>query len=251
MRLFRERVLAGDFLAGGWCNLASPIATEIAAAVGYDWLLIDQEHAPGDNWTLLHQVQAASRFPTTLIVRLPWNDRVQAKRALDLGVGGVMIPYVQDADEARAAVRYAKFPPQGERGAAASPRCGHYGLQLRDYLDHANERLVTVAQIETGRAVEQAGDIAAVDGVDVLFVGPLDLSLNLNRPEMFDDADYVAALSRVSRAARAAGKAAGILLSDAARIPLVKELGFTFVACGTDGGAVMAGLKRAVVALRA
>jgi 2-keto-3-deoxy-L-rhamnonate aldolase RhmA len=250
MDYIRSRALKGEFLAGAWCNMASPISVEISASLGYDWILIDQEHGPGDQWNLLHQVHAASRFPSTVIVRLPWSDRVLVKRALDIGVGGIMIPYVQTAEQALEVVSFCKYPPVGERGVAASPRCAGYNTNFKEYFGSANEKLLTVAQIETGKGVENAEAIAAVPEIDVLFVGPLDLSINTNLPGMYDDPAFIAKLSSVAGAAKKHGKAAGILLSAHAHIPKLKELGYTFIACGTDSGATLGGLKGSLEALK-
>ncbi|MDR1776390.1 MAG: 2,4-dihydroxyhept-2-ene-1,7-dioic acid aldolase [Desulfovibrio sp.] len=250
MEYIRSRALKGEFLAGAWCNMASPISVEISASLGYDWILIDQEHGPGDHWNLLHQVHAASRFPATVVVRLPWADRILVKRALDIGVGGVMIPYVQTAEQAKEVVSFCKYPPVGERGVASSPRCAEYNSNFKEYFACANEKLLTVAQIETGKSVENVDAIAAVPGIDVLFVGPLDLSINTNLPGMYDDAVFVSKLASVVNAAKKYGKAAGILLSSQAHIPQLKELGYTFIACGTDSGAALGGLKSSLEALK-
>jgi 2-keto-3-deoxy-L-rhamnonate aldolase RhmA len=250
MDYIRSRVLKGEFLAGAWCNMASPLSVEISAGLGYDWILIDQEHGPGDHWTLLHQIHAAARFPASVIVRLPWSDRILTKRALDIGAGGIMIPYIQTAEQAKEVVSFCKYPPVGERGIAASPRCAGYNTSFGEYFAGANENLLTVAQIETGKSVENARAIAAVPEVDVLFVGPLDLSINTNHPGMYDDPAFIKKLAAVADAAKEHGKAAGILLSAPARIPALKELGYTFIACGTDSGAVLGGMKNTLEALR-
>jgi len=251
MEYIRERALKSDFLAGAWLNLASPLTAEMAGMVGYDWLLIDQEHGPGDSWTMLHQIQAASRFPVAPIVRLPWVDRILFKKTLDLGAAGIMTPYVQTAAEAKDMVRFGKYLPMGERGVAASPRCADYSLNFQEYFAHANTNLLLVAQIETGKSVDNAEAIAAVDGIDVLFVGPLDLSISLNLHSMFEDDNYVAQLKRVSQSVKNQGKACGILLPHAKWIPLLKELGFTFIACGSDGGYVLNSMKSTLEVLRA
>ncbi len=251
MEFIRERALKGDFLAGAWLNLASPLTAEMAGMVGYDWLLIDQEHAPGDNWTILHQLQAAARYPVAPIVRVPWVDRILFKKILDLGAAGIMTPYVQTAEEAKEVVKFGKYMPMGERGIASSPRCAGYNMNFADYFENANKNTLFVAQIETGKSLDNAEAIAAVDGIDVLFVGPLDLSISTNLRKMFEDDTYVANLKRVATAAKNNGKASGILLPHAKWIPLLKELGYTFIACGADGGYVLNGMKTTLEALRA
>ncbi len=251
MEYIRERALKGEFLAGAWLNLASPLTSEMAGMVGFDWILIDQEHAPGDNWTILHQAQAAARYPAAVVVRVPWVDRILFKKTLDLGVGGIMTPYVQTAEEAKEVVRFGKYTPMGERGIASSPRCAAYSTNFPNYFETANRNLIMVVQIETGKSLDNAEAIAAVDGIDVLFVGPLDLSISTNLRGMFEDDKYVANLKRVATAAKNNGKACGILLPHVKWIPLLKELGFTFIACGSDGGYVLNGLKTSLDALRA
>lgn len=251
MEYIRERALKGEFLAGAWLNLASPLTSEMVGQIGYDWLLIDQEHAPGDNWTILHQLQAASRFPVAPIVRVPWVDRILFKKILDLGAAGIMTPYVQTAEEAKEVVRFGKYMPMGERGIASSPRCAGYAANFENYFANANKDLILVAQIETGLALDNAEAIGAVDGIDVLFVGPLDLSISTGLRGMFEDDKYVANLKRVAQAARNTGKACGILLPNPKWIPLLKELGFTFIACGSDGGYVYNGMKSTLESLRA
>ena len=251
MKFIRERVLKGEFFAGAWCNLASSITTEMAGAVGFDWVLLDQEHGPGDNMTLLHQMQSLAGARAGVIVRVPWADRILFKKALDLGASGLMIPYVQTVEEAKEIVKLAKYVPQGERGVASSPRCSTFSLNFTDYFANANGSLVTMVQMETPTAVNNAEAIAAVDGIDVLFVGPLDLSISSNYRDMFENDKFVTLLKRVAAAAKNNGKACGILLPHVKWIPLLKGLGYTVIACGADGGYVLNGMKSSLEALRA
>ncbi len=250
MHFIREEVLAQKFMAGVWCNLASAITTEIAASAGFDWLLIDQEHGPGDNQTLLGQLMAIGDKPCAPIVRIAWNEMVLFKRALDLGASGIMVPYIQKVEEAKRAVSYLRYPPDGVRGVAGTPRAAGYNVDFENYFSQANKSLLSVHQIETGQAVKNAADIAAVDGVDVLFVGPVDLSVSLNRPRRFDDPEYREVLKKVATTARGKGKAAGILLPSAGLIDMVADMGFTFVALGSDAGMVVQGMKNNLDALR-
>ena len=243
MYFIREQVLAGHFMAGAWCNLASSITTEMAARAGFDWILIDQEHGPGDNITLLQQIQAIGDRPSAPIVRIAWNEMPLFKRALDLGASGIMIPFIETADDAARAVGYLRYPPEGQRGVALSPRAAGFGTNFDTYFSEANRNLLTVTQIETGKAVQNAKEIAAVDGVDVLFVGPVDLSISVGLPGRFDDSDYRGLLAKVATAAHEAGKAAGILLPSGKLIETVYNMGFRFVAVGSDSGIVMQGMK--------
>lgn len=247
---FRSRVLAREWLAGGWLNLGSPITTEVAGALGFDWLLIDHEHGPGGEDTMLAQLQAASATPAVPIVRIAVNEPARYKRALDMGAHGVMTPYINTAAEAQAMVAAMRYPPRGFRGVAKFQRGAAFGGDFDDYYAHAHERILAIAQIETPEAVANAAAIAAVDGIDVLFVGPTDLSYNLGIPDQLDHPLFLAAVNSVVSAARAHGKAAGILVHAAPLIAKCREWGFTFVSLGSDGGAVRAGLAQNLAVLR-
>ncbi len=246
---FRSRVLAREWLAGGWLNLGSSLTAELAGRVGFDWILLDQEHGAGSENTLLHQLQAVSATPATPIVRIAANEAPRFKRALDLGARGIMVPYIETEAEARAAVAALRFPPRGARGVAKFNRAAGFGLDFADYYAHAHERLVLVTQIETPRGIDNLEAIAAVDGVDALFVGPMDLSTNMGVQDQWDDPAFTAARQRVPVVAREAGKAAGILLSNPAHAPIVRREGYTFVALGSDGSFVLAGMRQALETL--
>jgi 4-hydroxy-2-oxoheptanedioate aldolase len=243
MKYLYDQVRRGERLFGTWSNLGSSIASEIAGLAGFDWVLIDLEHGSGDYGNLVHQIQAVSATPAAPIVRVAWNDPVAFKRILDLGASGLMVPYVQNADEARRAVQAMRYPPNGIRGVASLNRATGFGAEFSEYVRRADTELLTVVQIETPLAVENAPEIASVDGVDVLFVGPLDLSTGLGVQGKYDDPTYLAAIDRVSAAAEAAGKASGILLLDPLSVAPMLERGLRFIALGSDGGAVAAGMR--------
>ena len=247
---FRTRLRAGEFLTGFWLNLGSPVSAEMAGRAGFDWVLLDHEHGPGGEETLLHQLQAVSATPATCLVRIAANEAPRFKRVLDAGAAGVMVPYVSTLAEARAAVQATRYPPRGMRGVAKLTRASAFGARFDEYFAHAHEWLVTLVQIETTDAVDNVAEIAAVDGVDVVFVGPMDLTTSMGIPGQYGDARFHDALGEVADAAQSAGKAAGILLLDPANLPLVRELGYTVVALGSDGGAVQAGLRTSLETLR-
>ena len=230
-------------MAGAWCNLASSITTEMAAIAGFDWVLIDQEHGPGDSMTLLQQMQAIGTRPCAPITRIAWNEMPRFKQALDLGSAGIMIPYIETAEDATRAVSYMRYPPAGIRGVASSPRATEFATNFDTYFAEANHNLLTITQIETARATQNAAKIAAVEGVDVLFVGPMDLSISVGMPGKFEDKNYRAILAKIATAARECGKAAGILLPSTQLLELVYEMGYRFVAAGSDGGMVMQGMQ--------
>ena len=251
MKFIRSRVLGGEFMAGAWCNLGSSLTAEMAARIGFDWILFDQEHGPGDSITLLHQIQAVEAWPAAPLVRIAWNEMPRFKRTLDLGACGIIVPYVQTREEAEYAAASMRYPPEGLRGVASSPRATGFDGNFKEYFATANDNLLTVVQIETGKTLDNLDDIAAVNGVDVLFVGPLDLSISLNTPNQFEDERFIEALKAVSRAAKEKGKAAGIFLPKADWLDLVTGLGFSFVAIGADGGMVSAGLAQSLETLSA
>ncbi|HEV7994011.1 MAG TPA: aldolase/citrate lyase family protein [Gemmatimonadaceae bacterium] len=246
---FRARLLAGEYLTGFWLNLGSPLTAEMAGLAGFDWVLLDHEHGAGSEETMLHQLQAVAATPATCLVRIAANEAPRFKRALDAGAAGVMVPYVSTPDEARAAVNAMRYPPRGMRGVAKLTRASAFGANFDAYFANAHEWLVTLTQIETVEAVANAPAIAAVDGVDVLFVGPMDLTTSMGIPGQYGDQRFHDALDRVAKAAKGAGKAVGILLLDPANLGLCQELGYTVVALGSDGGAVAEGLKRSLTTL--
>jgi 4-hydroxy-2-oxoheptanedioate aldolase len=247
---FRRRVLAREWLAGTFLNLGSPVTVEIAGLAGFDWLLIDHEHGPGGEDTLLHQLHAASATPAFPVVRIAANEAPRFKRVLDMGALGVMVPYVSTAAEAQGAVAAMRYPPHGIRGVAKFNRGAGFGGDFEEYYLHAHERLLGVIQIETPEAVKNIDAIAAVEGADVLFVGPTDLSYNMGIRDQLESALFVETLKRVSDAAAKHGKAAGILVQSGAMVQRVRELGYSFVALGSDGSGVRAALLGFAQALK-
>jgi 4-hydroxy-2-oxoheptanedioate aldolase len=247
---FRARVLAREFLTGFWLNLGSAITAEMAGLAGYDWVLLDHEHGPGGETTIVQQLQAVAATPTTCLVRIAANEAPRFKRVLDAGAAGVMVPYVSTADEACAAVSAMRYPPRGTRGVAKLTRASSFGVRFDDYFAHAHEWLVTLTQIETTEALQNVDAIAAVDGVDVVFVGPMDLTTSMGIPGQYGDERFHEALRTVADAAKRHGKAAGILLLDPANLSLCRVLGYTVIALGSDGGAVAAGLRQSLATLK-
>ncbi len=248
MKWIREKTLRGEWMGGTWLNLGSSLTAEIAGKSGFDWLLVDLEHGMGDRHELVTQLQAIDATPAAPVVRIAWNDAVLFKRVLDLGVSGVMVPMVNNAEEARRAAAAMRYPPDGIRGVAKMNRATDFGPGFGEYFKKANSHLLTIVQIETKAAIENLDEIAAVDGVDVLFVGPLDLSVSLGVPDQFDHPIEQDALAKVVAACRKAHKAAGILVANEDQLNRVKKLGFTFVAIGSDGAAVVKEM-RALVAM--
>ena len=243
MNTFKNRILNREILGGTWCNLGSTVTAEIAGFSGFDWVLVDLEHGSGTLANLIPQLQAIGCTPAEAMVRIAANEPPRFKRVLDMGARGVMVPYVSNADEAREAVASMRYPPAGFRGVAKGHRATRYGADFESYFQNAEDSLVLATQIETTEALENADLIAAVDGVDVLFVGPLDLSTNLGIQGQYDHPKFDEAMKRVSEAAKNAGKAAGILWGDPEDVRNAAKIGFTFLAIGSDSGHVAAGMK--------
>ncbi|MCJ7821875.1 MAG: aldolase/citrate lyase family protein [Armatimonadetes bacterium] len=250
MNWIRDRVLNGERVCGTWLNLGSAMTAEIAALAGFDWVVLDLEHGAGDHDSLTHQIQAVSATPAAPIVRIAWNEAPRFKRVLDLGCAGIVVPYVTTPAEAEQAVASMRYPPQGIRGAASLTRAAAYGKDFAEYLSTANQKLLTVVQIETEPTLDYLDEIAAVDGVDVLFIGPLDLSVSMGIPAQFDHPRFRSAVARVNEAARRAGKAAGILLGRVEQIEQTVADGFTFIGIGSDGSVLANGMRTLASAVK-
>ncbi len=243
MKWLRDRVLSKELLIGTFLNLGSSLTAEIAGHAGFDWLLIDLEHGAGNRQELLYQLQAIESTPAVPFVRIAWNDPTRFKQVLDLGAAGIMVPYVQTADEARRAVAAMRYPPEGNRGVAVMNRACAFGPGFNDYFENAGSRLVTILQIETAEAIRNVEQIAAVEGADVLFIGPMDLSVGLGIAQQWDHPDMRAALGKVLNACRNHGKTAGMIVMNEAQIERALDDGFTMLAYGSDSAAVVKGLQ--------
>ncbi len=249
MQWIDRKRLSKQLLAGTFLNLGSPAAVEVSAAIGFDWLLIDLEHGNGSLSDLRNMLVGCKGSPSAPIVRLRSVNADDVKFVMDSGAAGIMFPFVNSVEEARQAVEYMKYPPMGKRGVAGIIRATDYGASWKEYFETANANSLVVVQIETPEAVACAGEIAAVKGVDVLFVGPLDLSVNLGSPNDFTTDRFVAALKRVVAVCKATGKAAGIL-SRPQLVDQHKEMGFKFLALGSDTGSITSGLQQSLAAMR-
>ena len=242
----RKRALRGDRLMGTFLNTGSAILAEVAGRSGLDWCQLDMEHGSGSWEMLANQLMALEGTGAAPIVRLPGLDPASFKRALDLGAHGVMIPNVNTADEARKAVSFSRYPPHGVRGVASMNRSAHYGAKFLERLETGFENTFVVVQIESPAAVENVDEIAAVDGVDALFVGPLDLSVSMGMARQFTNPDFIAATQAVVDAANRHNKASGILAFSPSEIAATYARGFNLVAVGSDGGMVANGMAELV-----
>src|SRR5688500_594733 len=176
---FKRALRAGKPQIGLWSSLSSNYTVEVIAGAGFDWILLDSEHSPADIENLLTQLQAAAPYPTHPVVRVPWNDMVTIKRVLDIGAQSLLVPYVSTADEARAAVSFTRYPPAGVRGVAGTTRATRFG-RVKDYAKRAHEAICVLVQVETEAALANIEAIAAVDGVDGIFIGPADLHASMS-----------------------------------------------------------------------
>ena len=230
---FKAGLKAGQPQLGLWSSLCSPIVLEMLSNVGFDWLLIDAEHSPLEIADLLPLLQAAAAGPSMAAVRPPWNDKVLLKRVLDIGAQTVLIPFVENEDEAASAVSSCRYPPHGIRGVAGATRASGYG-RISDYLHRAQEELCILVQVETGAALSRLPQIAATDGVDGVFIGPSDLSASMGHLGNPGHPDVQAAIKNAAQVIRDAGKAPGILATSVDDARRYLDWGFGFVACGID-----------------
>ncbi|HZR67557.1 MAG TPA: HpcH/HpaI aldolase/citrate lyase family protein [Burkholderiales bacterium] len=230
---FKRALKAGKPQIGLWCSLSSHYAIELVAGSGFDWLLLDTEHSPNDLESVLTQLQAAAPYPTHPVVRVPWNDMVTIKRFLDIGSQTILIPYVQDAEEAKAAVAHTRYPPAGVRGVAGGTRATRWG-RVKDYAKRAHEEICVLVQVETQTALDNLERIAAVDGVDGVFIGPADLHASLGYPGETNNPKVMPVIDEAVRRIRKAGKAPGILTTVEADARRWLECGGQFVAVGVD-----------------
>jgi 4-hydroxy-2-oxoheptanedioate aldolase len=232
---FKAALAASKLQIGLWSSLASNMAAEIIGDCGFDWILFDTEHSPNETPDLLAQLQASQKGTATPVVRPAWNDMVLIKRCLDIGAQSLLIPYVQNADEAKAAVRATRYPPDGVRGVATSSRASRYG-RIPGYLQKANSEICVLVQAETRVALDQLEAIAAVPGVDGVFIGPADLAASLGHIGNPQHADVQAALKDAVTRLKKVGKPAGILTANEEEARRYIEWGYLFVAVGADVG---------------
>jgi 4-hydroxy-2-oxoheptanedioate aldolase len=232
---FKQALAAGKPQIGLWNSLANPIVGEIIAGSGFDWVLIDTEHSPTELPDIFSQLQALATGTATPVVRPAWNDPVLIKRILDVGATSILVPFVQNAEEARKAVAATRYPPAGIRGVATSTRASRF-MRIKDYLRKANDEICVLVQVETKTALDNLEAIAAVEGVDGVFIGPSDLAAALGYLGNPGHPDVQAAISDAVKRLKAKKKAAGILTSVDADSKRYLAEGYTFVAVGTDVG---------------
>lgn len=244
----RARLAAGETVVGSFVSLGSALTAEIMGLAGFDWLVVDLEHGAGDEQAMTGQLQALAHTGATALVRVEAIDQIRVLHALDAGADGILVPRLRSAEDAALAVSYCRYA-EG-RGVAHSTRAWRWGLRSGTH-DEMDRSIFCAVQIETAEALAAAAEIAAVDGVDVLFIGPADLSNSLGLDCAFDDPQMLAHGASVVAAAREHGKAAGILVGSPAQAAGYRELGFTFVGVGTDGVVLAAAAARLAADLQA
>ena len=239
---FKRALKEGRPQIGLWSSLSSNYTVEVIAGAGFDWILLDTENSPNDLESTLAQLQAAAPYPTTAIVRVPWNDMVMIKRYLDVGAQTLLVPYVSTAEEAKAAVSYTRYPPAGVRGVAGTTRASRFG-RVKDYAKRARDEICLLVQVETQQGVDNIERIAAVDGVDGIFVGPADLHASLGYPGETANPKVKPLIDEAIRRIRKAGSAPGILTAVEADARHWLGCGALFVAVGADVGLLARGAE--------
>jgi 4-hydroxy-2-oxoheptanedioate aldolase len=232
--IFKAALKARQSQIGLWLGLADSYAAELCASAGFDWLLIDGEHAPNDLRSILAQLQAIAPYPTSAVVRPPIGEVHRLKQLLDIGAQTILVPMIETADHARAMVAAVRYPPDGVRGVGSGLARASAFNRIPDYLHTADREICLLLQVESRRALDNLAEILTVDGVDGIFVGPADLAAalgHLGNPGHKEVQDAIeGALTRIIKT----GRAAGILTAEEALAKRYLELGASFVAVGTD-----------------
>jgi 4-hydroxy-2-oxoheptanedioate aldolase len=230
---FKAAIAKGQLQIGIWSSLCSNIGAEILSDSGFDWILLDTEHSPNEIPSLVSQLQAVQKGTATPIVRPAWNDLVLIKRVLDIGPQSILVPYVQNPEEARRAVAATRYPPHGLRGVAGGARASRYG-RVTDYLKKADSEICLLVQVETRDSLGRLEEIASVEGVDGVFIGPSDLSASFGHVGNPGHPEVQSAIEGAARRLKAIGKPPGILTTNEEEARRYIGWGYVFVAVGVD-----------------
>jgi 4-hydroxy-2-oxoheptanedioate aldolase len=250
MKNLKKRIQQGETVNGCWLNLGSSLTAEIVGLAGFDWVLIDLEHGAGSEKDILFQLQALESTPTATIVRVESADHARISRALDMGADGVMCPKIKTVEDAKAVIKGMYYPPFGNRGVAKMVRATGFGINFDQYYAESKENILGVIQIETVESLNHLDEIAALDGVDVLFIGPADLSMELGIFGQFNNPIFLEAVTNIVAAADKAGKATGILFFNPDDYKKYHDMGIRFIACGADATFVADGARAMAKKLR-
>lgn len=227
---------------GCWVTIGSGDVAEILSNLGFDWLLFDTEHSPLSLETIQYMIQATSATEIVPLVRVAANDMTLTKRALDIGAYGVIVPLVNNKDDAKRAVSYTRYPPRGIRGAGPR-RCAQYGLRTKEYFEWAEEEILTIVQVETEEAVANIDDILSVEGIDVFFIGPTDLSTSLGVPGELNNPKYIRVVERLLESGKEHSVPAGIMTYNVEQAKDAVQRGFKFVSLAADFRNLILGTK--------
>lgn len=237
----------GEYSVGTWVSIGSPTVTEVTASLDLDFVVIDTEHTAIGLETLENMVRGIDAMggETASIVRVPWNGKVYLKRVLDIGVDGVLVPMIETAEEARSLVEAVQYPPGGVRGLG-SGRASRYGKNFQNYVENVDETFVTIAQVETKRGVENAEEIASVDGIDGLFIGPTDLSGSLDVFGQWESEILDQHIEQAIEVSKEAEMPIGTFVTSQNDIPKRVAQGFDFFAIGKDTATLVAGTEEMI-----
>lgn len=243
MKNLKKRLRQGETLNGCWLNLGSSLTAEIVGLAGFDWVLIDLEHGAGEEKDVLFQLQALEHTSTAALVRVESSESQRIGRVLDMGAEGIMCPRINTVAEAIKVVKGLHYPPAGNRGVAKMVRATGFGHNFPEYYKHAGENILGIVQIETAEVLNHLDEIAAIEEIDVLFIGPADLSMELGIFGQFEHPLFKDALKATIDAAQKAGKATGILFFNPDDYVKYHEMGIRFIACGADATFVAEGAR--------
>ena len=232
---FKRALNEGRTVFGAWLMSGTPATAEALGVSGFDFLVVDMEHTPLETHHMIDTLRAIAGTPASAVVRMPWNDMVMVKRALDGGAQSILLPFVQDAIEAQRAVASTRYPPGGVRGVAGTHRGNRWGT-VPDYFNKAADELCVMVQIETMPALAKLSEIAAVPGVDAIFIGPSDLSASMGHLGNIGHADVQATLRDAARQCKALGKPVGIIGANPDLVAKYVEYGYNWIAIGSDMG---------------
>jgi len=244
MKNLKKRLRNNDALIGCLLNLGNPLTAEIVGQAGFDWVMIDLEHGAGNEKDTLPQLQVLQHNSTAAIIRVESNDKRRIQRALDMGADGIICPQVETVADVQSVIEGMYYYPDGKRGVAPSVRAARFGEDFDLYRQQSKDKLLCIIQIETKEVLNHLDDIAALDGVDALFIGPLDLTMALGIFGQFDHVHYIDAVKAVVASATKGEKSLGIYLPDTEDYKTYYDLGFRLFACGTDTAFLAQGAKQ-------
>lgn len=250
MKNLKQKFKSGKTSTGTFISLGSPIVTEIIGQAGFDFVIFDLEHGSGNERDILGQLQALEPATTSSIVRVESHERQRVSRILDLGAEGIMFPRLRTAQEVQTAINTLYYPPMGSRGVAKMVRASNFSLNFDDYYANQKNNIVGIVQVETREILSCLDKVAAIDGVDVLFVGPMDLSMALGIFGQFDHPEYLHAVKATAEAAKKADKTCGVLLTNPNQLSMYYELGYRVFTSGADSGFINTGARNTVKILK-